>query len=411
MAWRWGLSCLVLLGLAASVDPATQSRSEGGRSVPEVTALPDGASPEMRLIHVYRLIGAGRSREALAHAEQLVRDEPTFRLAHLVYADLLVTRRLASVGFGGGLNQSVPGADAKQLDPLRQEALVRIQALKEVPPKGTVPRQLLALPATITYAMAVDASRSRLYLLEQKPNGLQLVANYYVSLGKFGIDKRAQGDQRTPTGVYFITSRLDANRLTDFYGSGALQLNYPNESDRREGRTGSGIWLHGVPKSNYAREPLATDGCVVLANEDLSSLMRLTDIGGTPVVIAHKLDWVPPQSLETPRKDAMNLVRSWHKARMAGEPASLASFYARPDVPRISSSARSSGGRKDRSESVKAERTELKDISVLNWHDSKDLMVVTFGEVPVGASAGSVIRQYWSREAGQWKIFAESALH
>ena len=40
-------------------------------------------------------------------------------------------------------------------------------------------------------------------------------------------------------------------------------------------RTGSGIWLHGTPPDQFARAPLATDGCLVLANPDLPEKMRL----------------------------------------------------------------------------------------------------------------------------------------
>src|SRR3989338_9263109 len=56
-------------------------------------------------------------------------------------------------------------------------------------------------------------------------------------------------------------------------GVGALPLNYPNEYDKRLGRTGSGIWLHGVPSDSYARSPNSTDGCVVLANPELQTIL------------------------------------------------------------------------------------------------------------------------------------------
>lgn len=404
------LIAVPLLGLACSVDVALPGPSVGVRAPAPVPALRAGASPEERLIHTYRLIGAGRSREALAVAEQLVRDEPMFRLAHLVYADLLTARQAGVSGFGAGVAKALPSVDRRQLDPLRSEALVRLQALREVPPRGTVPRQLVALPPTVPYAIAVDASRSRLYLLEQNASGMNLVADFYVSLGKSGIDKRAEGDQRTPTGTYFITSRLDSSRLTDFYGSGALQLNYPNEFDRKEGRKGSGIWLHGVPRTNYAREPQATDGCIVLANEDLVALMRQVESGGTPVVIAPRLDWVSPSAIDSTRREALGLVKSWHRARLSGDAKAFLGYYTQADVPDSSASSSSKRGssRRDRSENSP---TDLKDISVLRWNDGKDLMVVTFGEIPRGATSGSVMRQYWSRESGQWRIFSETVLH
>jgi murein L,D-transpeptidase YafK len=95
------------------------------------------------------------------------------------------------------------------------------------------------------YALAVDASRSRLYMFEHQPAGLALMADFYISVGKAGMGKEAEGDLRTPMGVYYITNSIAPKLLKDFYGAGALPINYPNPLDLRRGKTGSGIWLHG----------------------------------------------------------------------------------------------------------------------------------------------------------------------
>ena len=98
---------------------------------------------------------------------------------------------------------------------------------------------------------------------------LKLQTDYYVSQGKLGVKKFREGDQKTPIGVYYVNGRIPGPKLPDFYGTGALPINYPNEWDRRNGRGGSGIWLHGTPSDNFSRPPLSSDGCVVLANPDL----------------------------------------------------------------------------------------------------------------------------------------------
>jgi hypothetical protein len=59
---------------------------------------------------------------------------------------------------------------------------------------------------------------------------------------------------------------------------------------------------------------------------------------------------------------------------------------------------------------MRGKAIELKDLSVLHWADTADTMVVTFGEVPVGARTGPVKRQYWVREGLQWKIFFEGVI-
>jgi hypothetical protein len=37
-------------------------------------------------------------------------------------------------------------------------------------------------------------------------------------------------------------------------------------------------------------------------------------------------------------------------------------------------------------------------------------MVVTFGELDAGQRTGTIKRQYWAKENGQWKIFFEGVI-
>ena len=101
------------------------------------------------------------------------------------------------------------------------------------------------------------------------------MTDFYISLGKNGVEKQRQGDQKTPLGVYRVISARE--RLPDFYGPGAFPLDYPNDWDRLQHRNGHGIWLHGTPSDTYSRAPWATDGCVVLTNEDFAKLSRYVD--------------------------------------------------------------------------------------------------------------------------------------
>lgn len=367
------------------------------------------ASPEARLLEVYRLLRAGDSRQALVKAESLARDVPNFQLAQLVYGDLLLTRRgkLDAVAVPPS---ELPASAAAQWSQLRQEATLRLAALTERPPENAVPRQFIDIPPSTRHAIAVDASRSRMYLFTNDQHGLKLVSDHYVSLGKLGVDKKEQGDQRTPLGVYFITSRLGGAQLKDFYGPGALALNYPNEYDRRRGKTGSGIWLHGVPPENFARTPQSTDGCVVLANVDLNHLLRDVSPRRTPVVIATRLDWVAQGQVDKERGMARALVEQWRQARSGGDVNKLMGFY----------SAQFSSGTADLAQwtkildkevsAARGRESELKEVSILSWRDTSEVLIVTFGEVLKGQLTGPMKRQYWGKEGGQWKIFFEGVI-
>jgi len=373
-----------------------------------VADAPTDRSPEGRLLEIYRLIGAGQMDEALRRAEGLVNDIPNFQLAQLTYGDLLMARTAPIAAPGGAA--PVSGKAAEKLAQLREEAQRRIAALQERPPEGAVPAQFIDLPASTRHAIAVDASRSRLYLFENGPKGLQLVSDHYASIGKLGAEKNVQGDQRTPIGVYYITSRLEPAQLTDFYGSGALPLNYPNEYDRKLGRTGSGIWLHGVPSDSYARSPKSTDGCVALANPELKAIMDRVQPRTTPVVIAHALNWITNDTLEAERRNMRNLLEGWRVARASGDINRLMSFYS----PQFSAGSRDLRQWRQLLEretvNQRGRQLQIKDVAILGWRDRSDILVVTFGELNEGERTGAVKRQYWTKEDGLWKIFFEGVI-
>ncbi|KQO15132.1 hypothetical protein ASF11_11105 [Acidovorax sp. Leaf76] len=374
--------------------------------------LRDGQA-ESRLLAVYRLIGEGRQREALAQAESLARDYPNFQLAQLAVGDLMMSRTRPIRRMG-----DVPEPDstrsiqaASVLEELRNESRQRVDAQRSRPPANTIPAQFLELSPRSRHAIAVDASRSRLYLFENTGKGLQLVADYYASVGKLGTEKATEGDQRTPLGVYFITSRLDPATLKDFYGAGALPINYPNPLDQSRGKTGSGIWLHGTPPDQFARAPLATDGCLVLANPDLERILRTVEPRSTPVVIARQLQWVAPHSVSAERKSFEAVLNAWRSAKTQGDMTRLLGFYA-PDFQTYRKKPLEEWTEvlKAETRALRGRELHLKDKSYLRWTDSADTMVVTFGEVAEGARTGPVKRQYWARRGQQWQIFFEGVI-
>lgn len=365
---------------------------------------------EARLIAIYRLISRGEHREALTKAEQLVRDHPNFHLAHLVHGDLL-SLQIRPIRLLGDVPDTTAEAAAQQLAVLRDESRRRLRALTERPPEGTVPSQFLSLSPQSRHAIAVDASRSRLYLFENltpasptdgltaEPR-LKLLGDFYISVGLSGIEKSIEGDKRTPLGVYYITSTLNPDSLPDLYGVGALPINYPNPLDQARGKTGSGIWLHGTPREQFVRAPQASDGCVVLSNPDLERLLSTVRIRTTPVVIASELQWVRPETQQADRRAFEDTLEAWRAARSEGRPEQLRKFYASEFSPMSNGSGRNNPSRSPQG-------IELKDVSMLRWQDSQDTMVVTFGELPQGQSRGVTRRQYWSQEGGEWKIFHE----
>jgi len=265
------------------------------------------ATPEDRLSAVYQAIEANKLDSALKQVDALIAEYPNFRLAHLVRGDLLLARSRPLQTFGNVV-KTVP---QDRVEGLREEALARLRAQRERPGENRLPRYVLQLNAEQKHALVVDSRRSRLYVYANDAGRPHLVADYYVTLGKNGTEKTREGDQKTPIGVYHVTANLPRKKLTDFYGAGAFPINYPNEWDRRQGRNGHGIWLHGVPSDVYSRPPRASDGCIVLANADLVALGRQLQIGLTPVIIADEIEWSDAAALQAERASLAAALEQW----------------------------------------------------------------------------------------------------
>ena len=400
----WGFMAIAMVVAIGPMNASRAAISSASAATPGLSRA-DGQS-EQRLLEVFGLMARGQNREALEKAGKLTADHPNFQLAQLVYGDLLAARMrpLQSVG---DMPADMARAGTAALGDLREEAQQRLGSLKEKPPEGYVPSQFLKMAPQTRSAMAVDASRSRLYFFENTGSGLQLKADYYVSVGKAGISKSQEGDQRTPLGVYFVSSHLDRRTLTDFYGVGALTLNYPNVLDVRRGKSGSGIWLHGTPPTQFSRAPRATDGCLVLSNPDIRFLIDNISVRNTPVVVASQLVWKSPKQLEEPAAAFASSLESWRQAKVSGDLKRTLSYYT-PDF--------SSYGKtldqftpllKAEMKAMKGRNLELKNLSYFQWSDSAETMVVSFGEVTAGKRTGTPKRQYWVRSSKEWKIFFE----
>ena len=396
-------------GTQAARKPQATRTKKARPAPPAPAPLRDGQA-EQRLLQVLELTRQGQTRDALTQAERLVRDYPNFQLAQLALGDLLAARA-RPLQQPGDVPSALHAEARTTLLELRTELQRRVEARGARPGQQKVPSQFLELAPRYRHAIAVDASRSRLYLFENTPQGLRLVADYYASVGKLGIEKSVEGDQRTPLGVYFITSRLDPATLRDFYGAGALPLNYPNPLDQLRGKTGSGIWLHGTPPDQFSRAPLATDGCVALANPDLERILRTVEPRSTPVVIAKQLQWVQAHSVQAERNSFEAVLNAWSAAKSEGNMNRLLGFYA-PDFQSYKKMPLSEWATvlQTESQALKGRPVHLKDKAYLRWTDSSDTMVVTFGEVAEGARTGPIKRQYWTRRGQQWQIFFEGVI-
>jgi len=394
-----------------------------GRAGQAASATPDPAAPaingyhatgpEAQLFRTLHEVSNKRLDIANTEIDKVINTYPNFRLAHLIKGDLLLARArpLATVG-------NAPGASRDQLEDLRDEARARLARIQHQRPVDLVPRYLVQLQSEQRHALVVDTARSTLYVFENHGGEARYVADYYVTIGKNGTDKFKEGDKKTPLGVYHVTGNIPREKLhatygkiSELYGNGALPISYPNEWDRRQGREGYGIWLHGVPFDTYSRPPRASDGCVALTNEDFEVVAKYAKTGVTPVIIAHGVEWASADAAKALRKDLAQNIEHWRRDWESLDTGKYLTHYA----------ASFSTGKADLAQwseqkhKVNAGKTWIKlkldQVSVFLYPGRDDLAVVTFNQDYASSNLSNHMRkrQYWIREGGAWRILHEGA--
>jgi murein L,D-transpeptidase YafK len=364
------------------------------------------AAPEAMLVRALLDIGDRNFSSALDQIDNLIATNPNFRLAQLVKGDLLLARSKPISDIG-----NAAGAPTEQVAGLREEAKARLARYQLAPPRELAPKYLLQMPESQKYALIIDSAKSTLFVFENIGGSPRYVADYYVSIGKNGMEKLREGDKRTPLGVYHVTGRMPQEQLTDFYGSGAFPINYPNEWDRVRGRNGSGIWLHGTPRDTYSRPPRASDGCIVLSNEDLIALATNLQLGSTPVVIADALDWAQPKEVEVLRSDLAGAMERWRRDWESRNTDVYLRHYSRRFLSGDTDFAEWSAQKRQ----VNASKTWIKvrtsEVSLLLYPGAEELAVATFEQDYSSSNLSNRMkkRQYWIREDDHWKIVYEGA--
>ena len=387
------ISLIVLLGATATPVAAD---SVGGPIGPAVHAV--HTDDEATLIAALADLREQRLDVAIERLERLLARNPTFRLAHMVYGDML----LAKAG-----RFSAPGPIA--VEDLLLEARQRYDHHHNPVPPDLLPANLLQLSENQRHAVVVEVDRSRLYLFERKGERMRLIADYYAGAGKNGAEKRREGDKKTPIGVYEVSGHIDGSELPELYGAGALPIDYPNAWDRLQGYTGSGIWLHGVPRDTYSRSPLSSDGCVTLANADFDSLRLRVASGDVPVIIVREVNWQPRADIRARRETIAATLETWRQDWESMDYSRYAAHFSksfrspgRDQEPGIALQQRVNG--------QSFVQVGISNLSMFAYPGLPGTVVVSFDQDYRSDNYNGKIRkqQYWSLEDDEvWRIIYE----
>lgn len=407
MAANKGITYLLLAAITLLPWNATavNSYSFGNfLSKPKLKNVKDLA--ESLLVKSLLEITQGKNQQALATIDQLLLTKPNFKLANLVRGDLLMAQGKYLQAFG-----SADNTPTAAVHDLQDEARVRIERYLSNENLDKLPNLLLAPNDQQSHVIVVDTDKSRLYLYKNERSNLTYVADYYITVGKNGVEKQAEGDKRTPIGVYFAGKKL-TQPLADIYGDGAYPLNYPNEWDTQHGKKGSGIWLHGTPSNTYSRPPRASDGCVVLTNEDIKTLGPILQTGKTPVIIANNLKWLDADNNTNEKQALKEAIDHWLSDWESQNTPKYLSHYSHD----FSSNGINYKQWSDHKVSVQASKPNveisLSGISMFAYPDTdKKLVVVDFTQDFRSPNLSNKMqkRQYWIQENNVWKIIYEGS--
>jgi len=365
-------------------------------------------TPEKMLVKSLVEISEGKVDVALKTIDALIKQTPNFKLAYLIQGDLL----LAHAKQINGIGDETKGEKKEEVENLKNEAKVRIERYLNNLNLQNEPKIFAQLNDKDKYLFYVDAGSSRLYLYENIDGKLSYKDDFYVSIGKNGFGKQYEGDKKTPVGVYFTGKKIRES-LSDFYGEAAYPLSYPNEIDIKNKRNGSGIWLHGTPKTTYNRAPLASDGCIVLSNPDLIKLSSVLDNNKIPIIISFQ----SLKDLESSNKNLaerklslINAIERWREKWEDQDTESYLKFYSK----NFFSQKDNYDSWAERKRIIQAQKQKvfvgLSEISFFDYPNTENEMVlVDFIQDYKSPTINNKMnkRQYWINENNEWRIMYE----
>jgi len=142
-----------------------------------------------------------------------------------------------------------------------------------------------------------------------------------VITGKDG-DKKVEGDLKTPVGVYDIVKRFTPP--SNYYGPVAFELSYPNLLDKLSKKSGSGIWIHGLPMTGKRTNDYNTRGCVAFENDSLLEFAKIIGKSGVVMIAEGDLNLANSDDIAS----VLSSIFTWKDAWERNDINSYLKFYA-----------------------------------------------------------------------------------
>lgn len=211
--------------------------------------------------------------------------------------------------------------------PARAESVSSVPS--QIGASDLLPAPLLQISETEAFSkfvFLVDKEKRKLTVFERNGEQIKKVEEYPADIGAAGGNKTKRDDKKTPEGIYFLQKRLTQPEIPfNLYGGLAFTTNYPNLFDKRQNKTGSGIWLHAIPDT----VPLTrgSRGCVVVRNEVIKKLADYVKLNETPILIFDHVSYVSKDEHEKRRVALNTFIEGWRQSWEAQDIDKYMGFY------------------------------------------------------------------------------------
>ena len=222
-----------------------------------------------------------------------------------------------------------------------------------------------------------EQSTLNLYV-QDKNKKFKLINKNSAFTGKNSGDKKREGDSKTPIGVYeLVAKKSKKTKLDPFYGPYAFVTSYPNSYDAYQGKSGHGIWIHGLPESQERDN--FTKGCIAIQNINLKELEKNIDIKETLLIIDD--NWIKTKISEDKLTSILAQLFEWRYAWIYNDIEKYLKFYS-DDFIRYDGMKIEKFKRYKRRIFTKNEKKTIlfHDLNVVPYPNTKNSYQVTFKE-------------------------------
>ncbi|MEW6267046.1 MAG: L,D-transpeptidase family protein [Thermodesulfobacteriota bacterium] len=255
------------------------------------------------------------------------------------------------------------------------------------------------------YILVVDKVKQRLYLYHYHDKNYYLVRTLECSTGENLGDKTSAGDKKTPEGFYVFNKKSLEMELAPLYGIMAFPMDYPNFWDKRLGKEGHGIWMHGI---NKRLAPTDSNGCVELRNIDIMNLEHLIKLYETPIIVYHDVKYKSVDEISREAARIRSFVESWQKAWSGKDFQAYKAKYAKDF---LSDDGKDYSAWLAHKEKLNHQYAKIRvDLANLKVFRHQGLIVILFDQYYKGDkhfTSDGVKRLYVREKSGQYEIAAE----